>query len=160
MQFGIGVKLFTKILVVSLVRRSPDVKIFDQFIFVCRIDFMDYVTQILVPLSPTLQMIHYSNNIIVMLLQTPSSSPSTRPPTLEKTGGLRPKISQDNGDQGNDQPTNQADDRLLEDLYKDEPLKYQKPRNIRQNGQPGAPQGINIQSRRGTSGGLANDAGM
>ena len=97
-----------------------------------------------------------------MLLQTPSSSssPSTRPPTLEKTGGLRPKISQDSGDQGNDQPTNNADDRLLEDLYKDEPLKYQKPRNIRQNGQPGAPQGINIQSRRGTSGGLANDAGM
>ena len=123
---------------------------------------MDYVTQILVPLSPTLLMIRYSNDIIIMLLQTPSSSssPSTRPPTLEKTGGLRPKISQDSGDQGNDQPTNQADDRLLEDLYKDEPLKYQKPRNIRQNGQPGAPQGINIQSRRGTSGGLANDAGM
>ena len=155
-------KLFTKNLDVSLVYRSQDVKIFDQFIFVCRINFMDYDTQILVPLLPTLQMVHYSVNIIIMLLQTPSSSssPSTRPPTLEKTGGLRPKISQDSGDQGNDQPTNNADDRLLEDLYKDEPLKYQKPRNIRQNGQPGAPQGINIQSRRGTSGGLANDAGM
>ena len=54
MQFELGVKLLTKILDICLVYRSQDVKIFDQFICVCRIDFTDYVTQILVPLSLTL----------------------------------------------------------------------------------------------------------